>query len=215
MTQPEGRVQWLTDLVRLEILLWDQVDARLKYEHDLPLAFFETLYMISRSAGTSLRIGDLAQRLGITVGGTSKLADRIQAAGLIRRGPDPADRRASRVTLTAAGRKKLAAAVQSYDADLAATLDAVLSETEQRLMHELVTRLLAAAKDNRCDEPSGTPQAPRTGTPKMRPTPDGAAAATTRRPDRRAARYPNQDPRRGGTAAKVSPVAGRAPTARI
>jgi hypothetical protein len=32
-------------------------------------------------------------------------------------------------------------------------------------MHELVTRLLAAAKDNRCDEPPGTPQAPRTGTP--------------------------------------------------
>jgi DNA-binding MarR family transcriptional regulator len=181
MTQPEGRVQWLTDLIRLEILLWDQIDARLKHEHGLPLAFFETLYMISRSNGTSLRIGDLAQRLRITVGGTSKLADRIQTAGLIRREPDLADRRASRVTLTAAGRHKLAAAVQTYNADLAATLDAVLSETEQRLMHELVTRLLAATKDDPSDEPPRT----RTGMPKTRPAPDGvplAEAATTSRP---------------------------------
>jgi DNA-binding MarR family transcriptional regulator len=181
MTQPDGRVQWLTDLIRLEILLWDQIDARLKHDHDLPLAFFETLYMISRTAGTSLRIGDLAQRLRITVGGTSKLADRIEAAGLIRREPDPADRRASRVTLTPAGRHKLAKAVQTYDADLAATLDAVLSESEQRLMHELVTRLLAAAKEKPCDEPPG----PRTGTLKTRPAPDGAPlaeATTTSRP---------------------------------
>jgi hypothetical protein len=42
MTQPGGRVQWLTDLIRLEIALWDQIDARLKNDHDLPLAFFES-----------------------------------------------------------------------------------------------------------------------------------------------------------------------------
>ena len=173
MTQPDGRVQWLTDLVRLEILLWDRIDARLKHEHALPLAFFETLYMISRSAGTSLRIGDLAQRLRITVGGTSKLADRIQTAGLIRREPDLADRRASRVTLTRAGRHKLAAAVQTYDADLAATLDAALSDTEQQLMHELVTRLLAATQDSPSDGSYGT----RTGTPRTHRAPDGAPSA--------------------------------------
>jgi DNA-binding MarR family transcriptional regulator len=154
MTQPGSRVEWLTDLVRLEIVLWDQIDGRLKQDHDLPLAFFETLYMISRSAGMSLRIGDLAQRLRITVGGTSKLADRIQAAGLIRREPDPADRRASRVTLTPAGRHKLATAIRTYDADLTATLDAVLSDTEQRLMHDLVTRLLAAAGEDPFEEPT-------------------------------------------------------------
>ncbi len=46
---------------------------RLKKEHELPLAFFEPLYFIERSHGGSLRVGDLARALRITVGATSKL----------------------------------------------------------------------------------------------------------------------------------------------
>lgn len=137
-------VQWLSDLIRLEIALWERIDARLREKHDLPLSFFESLYFISRSRDNGHRIGDLAQALGVTVGGTSKLADRIEHAGLIRREPDPDDRRASRVALTPNGRRKLAAAVKTYEAELASVLDAVLSRTEQKHLHQLVARLLAA-----------------------------------------------------------------------
>src|SRR5258705_11321268 len=100
-------VAWATDLVRLEIALWDRVDARLRESHELPLAFFESLLFISRARRGSMRVGDLARALRITVGGTSKLVDRIAGAGLIAREPDPDDRRASRVALTVAGNRKL------------------------------------------------------------------------------------------------------------
>ena len=143
MRQPEHRVQWLTDLIRLEIALCDRVDARLRERHDLPLSHFETLYLLYRGPGTGLRVGDLARRLRVTVGGTSKLVDRIEAAGLIRRIADPADRRASRIVLTPAGRRALSAAVDSYSTDLAATLDSALTGAEQKQLHELVIRLLA------------------------------------------------------------------------
>jgi DNA-binding MarR family transcriptional regulator len=63
-----------------------------------------------------MRAGDLARALRVTVGGTSKLVDRIERAGLIARQPDPDDRRASRVALTAAGKRKLAAALKTYEA---------------------------------------------------------------------------------------------------
>jgi DNA-binding MarR family transcriptional regulator len=139
-----GGVQWLSDLIRLEIVLWERVDARLREKHDLPLAFFESLDIVGHSPDGALRIGDLAQALRITVGGASKLADRIERAGLIRREPDPDDRRASRVALTESGRRTLAAAVETYEAELARILDAELSETEQRTMHDLVTRVLTA-----------------------------------------------------------------------
>jgi hypothetical protein len=43
---PPSRIQWLSDLIRLEIALWDRINTRLKKEHDLPLAFFESLYFI-------------------------------------------------------------------------------------------------------------------------------------------------------------------------
>src|SRR5438067_13582082 len=114
-----SRIQWLTDLVRLEITLWERIDRRLREAHGLPLAFFEALYFIARTRDGSLRVGDLARALRVTVGGTSKLADRIEAAGLLRRAPDAENRRASRLVLTPAGRLTLAAASQTYEAELA------------------------------------------------------------------------------------------------
>src|SRR3954452_20953188 len=100
-------VAWATELIRLEIVLWERVDARLRESHELPLAFFESLLFISRAPQGSMRVGDLARALRVTVGGTSKLVDRIDRAGLIAREPDPDDRRASRVALTTAGKRKL------------------------------------------------------------------------------------------------------------
>jgi len=137
-------VAWATDLVRLEIALWDRVDARLRGAHELPLAFFESLLFISRVPQGSMRVGDLARALRVTVGGTSKLVDRIERAGLIAREADPDDRRASRVALTTAGRRKLTAAVKTYEAEVAAIVGGVLSREEQRRMSDYVSRLLAA-----------------------------------------------------------------------
>lgn len=144
---PPSRIQWLSDLIRLEIALWDRIDARLRREHDLPLAFFESLYFIERSRDGSLRVGDLARALRITVGGTSKVVDRIERAGLIRREPDGEDRRACRVVLTDFGKRKLAGASQAYEAELAVVLDTALSVDEQHHLHDLVTTLLGATRD--------------------------------------------------------------------
>ena len=141
------RFQWLRDLVGLEIVLWDRMNTRLKEEHHLSLAFFESLYVIGGSSDGSLRIGDLARALRITVGATSKLVDRIDAAGLIRRELDADDRRASRVALTDAGRQRLADASTTYTAELAAVLDATLAVDEQQQLHTLVKRLLAAVEN--------------------------------------------------------------------
>src|SRR3954454_10080828 len=115
-------VAWATDLVRLEIALWDRVDARLRESHELPLAFFESLLFISRARRGSMRVGDLARALRVTVGETSKLVARIERAGLIAREPDPDDRRASRVALTTVGKRRLTAAVKTYEAEVTSLL---------------------------------------------------------------------------------------------
>ena len=144
-----SRIRWLTDLIRLEIALWERIDGRLREEHGLPLAFFEALFQIAQTPDGSLRVGALARALRVTVGGTSKLVDRIEAAGLIRRELAADDRRASRLVLTEAGQLKLAAASQTYEAEMATVLEAALSSDEQHLLHGLVTRLLAAADADR------------------------------------------------------------------
>src|SRR3954463_14997938 len=142
-SRPSG-VEWTSELIRLEIALWDRVNARLQQSHELPLAFFEPLHLIPREPAGSTRVGDLARGLRITVGGTSKLVDRLEEAGLIEREPDPDDRRASRLVLTTAGKRKLNAAVKSYEAEVAAILAGVLSPAEQRQMSRYASRLLTA-----------------------------------------------------------------------
>jgi DNA-binding MarR family transcriptional regulator len=133
----------LTDLVRLEIALWNRVEVRLRVEHGLGLASFEALHFVGSSAD-GMRVGDLARALRVTVGGTSKLVDRVEAAGLLRREAAPKDRRASRLVLTEAGERVLGVATRTYEAEMAAALDPALSQEEQRLAHDLVARLLAA-----------------------------------------------------------------------
>ena len=47
----------------------------------------------------------LADKLGMTRGAISKLADRLEAKAFLTRSPDPGDRRSHRLELTAKGRK--------------------------------------------------------------------------------------------------------------
>ena len=130
-------IEWMSDLIDLEIVLWNRINARLKEDQDLSLAFFESLYFTGRSPGGGVRVGDLARALRITVGATSKLVDRIEAAGLIRRELDSNDRRASRVALTDASMQMLADASAAYAAEMTSVLDAKLSVDEQQHMHTL------------------------------------------------------------------------------
>jgi len=139
---PASRIEWLSDLVRLEITLWNRIDGRLREEYGLSLAFFWPLYVVAHSHEGSLRVGAVADALGLTVGGTSKIVDRIVNAGLFRRESDPDDRRASRVALTDAGKRKLEAASETYEAEMATVLNAALSPDQQHCMHSLVERLL-------------------------------------------------------------------------
>ena len=141
----DGGVRWLSDLIRLEIALWGRVDARLRIEHDLPLVYFETLWFLAHSAG-GLRVGELSSLLRITQGGTSKLAERIAGAGLIRRKPDPDDGRASLLFLTAKGKRVERTAEVTYEAELAAALS-ILEPRDRQAMHRLVTRVLEALPD--------------------------------------------------------------------
>jgi DNA-binding MarR family transcriptional regulator len=114
-----------SDLVRLETELWDLVDRRLRNDHDLPLSWFEPMQVMDRVV--DCRVVDIAEALSITVGGVSKLVDRIEHAGWCGRAPNPNDARSSVVTLSAAGGRVLEAAQVSFGDELAARLGAAVS----------------------------------------------------------------------------------------
>lgn len=145
-TVSQGLAGLFSDLVRLETELWDLVDGRLRRDHDLALSWFEPMQVIDRVS--DCRVVDIASALSITVGGTSKLVDRIEAAGWCARAANPHDARSSVLALTPAGRRLLAAAQASFETELQTRLaDAMLTEqldafasTVRRLLHHVGQR---------------------------------------------------------------------------
>lgn len=114
-----------SELIRFETELWNAVDTRLRSEHHLPLAWFEPMQVMSKYA--TCRVFDIKEELSITVGGTSKLVDRIEAAGLCRRRANPDDRRSQIIELTPAGRRLLAKATKSFEDELQTRLESVVT----------------------------------------------------------------------------------------
>ncbi len=109
-----------SDLVRLETEVWDLVDRRLRRDHDLPLSWFEPMQVIDQVP--NCRVADIAEMLSITVGGVSKLVDRIERAGWCGRAPNPEDARSSVLSLTRDGRRRIDAARGSFEDELEAWL---------------------------------------------------------------------------------------------
>jgi MarR family transcriptional regulator, organic hydroperoxide resistance regulator len=139
-TDPGLRVLF-SELVRLETELWDAVEGRLRSEHGITLPFFEFMQIIARRP--NCRVQDIAAELSITVGGTSKIVDRLEAAGYCSRHANPSDRRSSILALTPAGKRLLPRITATVDDVLAVRLGSELSGKSLAELVGTLTRLRA------------------------------------------------------------------------
>ena len=130
------------DLIRFESELWSAIDERLLADVGLPLSWFEPMTVIDQNE--VCRVNDIAEALSITVGGTSKLVDRLETAGLCVRRPNPDDRRSSMISLTPFGKQRLADAAVVFDNELARWF--ALSDSTLDRFHAVLRRLRADAR---------------------------------------------------------------------
>ncbi|MEV6277770.1 MarR family transcriptional regulator [Nocardia sp. NPDC051832] len=72
------------------------------------------LLRLSRSPEQRLRMTDLAMQTSLSTSGVTRLVDRLERAGLLRRELDPGDRRSSYAVLTAAGEDRVATVLPAY-----------------------------------------------------------------------------------------------------
>ncbi|RWZ51189.1 MarR family transcriptional regulator [Labedella phragmitis] len=83
------------------------------------------------------RVQDVADGSGMTVGAASKIVDRLERAGFVRRLPHPTDRRSSLLEMTAEGRAALKAGMRAARAELGRRTDTLspdeLAETTKNL----------------------------------------------------------------------------------
>ncbi len=71
-----------------------------------PLTWLDVLAQLYDASGTGLRMQELEERSLFTRSGLTRLVDRIETAGLVRREAVPGDRRGVRVVLTPEGRRR-------------------------------------------------------------------------------------------------------------
>lgn len=108
---------------------------------------FDVLATLRRSGEPyTLAPKQLAASMMLTSGGMTGRLDRLERAGLVRRSPDPADRRGLQVTLTPAGRQLVEEAAEAGLTVQRRLLDALPPEDQDRLA-DLLRTLLGAITD--------------------------------------------------------------------
>lgn len=132
------------ELVSFEIELWSGIDARLRTEFELPLTSFEVLQLLLERPGQ--RVQDIADEFSITVGGTSKVIDRLETTGLCVRRANPHDRRSSIVELTPAGRTLTTKAMKVFEQELESRIGSVMSDRSVRQVTSILGQLRAAGR---------------------------------------------------------------------
>ena len=83
------------------------LEADMMEQHDLPTSWFDVLGRLNQAPEKRLRMHELEESVIFTRSGITRLADRIEEAGLIRRERSPEDRRGVYLVITEAGIAKI------------------------------------------------------------------------------------------------------------
>jgi DNA-binding MarR family transcriptional regulator len=84
----------------------------------LPFPVFELLLRLARSPQDRLRLTTLATELTVTTGGITRLVDRAELQGLVRREPCADDARGYHAVITSEGKRRLREAIPAHLEDV-------------------------------------------------------------------------------------------------
>jgi DNA-binding MarR family transcriptional regulator len=135
---------WMS-LVRTHTRFWERLEAQMLRDHGLTMARYDVLAQLD-NAGGRLGLSELAAAIALSPSGLSKLLDRMDASGLIRREPDPDDARAAFATITPAGSTLVATARTGHHELLRSTFGAALTDRDVADLARIMGRLDASIR---------------------------------------------------------------------
>jgi DNA-binding MarR family transcriptional regulator len=137
---PETTAAW-TRLVRVQQAVLAAVEKDLKKAGYPPLAWYDALLELARAQNGALRPVELEGKMLLPQYSTSRLVDRLAAAGLVERKECPVDGRGQFVAITAAGRALQKRMWETYAAAIERHVGRKLSNKDAASLCDLLGRL--------------------------------------------------------------------------
>ncbi len=140
---PSGdeRVKLFGLLQEVNARLARSLSATLEQGCAMPLAWFEVLVRLRQSSEGRLKMNQVADAIVHSTGGTTRLIDRLEEAGLVERQLCPSDRRAIHVAITDEGQARLDQAFAVHLEFLDRTLCERLDAEERERLGDLLAKL--------------------------------------------------------------------------
>ena len=141
-----ARDAWALFLAAHRVLV-ERIEGALAAAGQPPLAWYDVLWALERAEDQRLRMGDIAARVVLSNSNVTRLADRLAAAGLVRRVSDGDDRRTVWCVLTRQGAARRRAMWPVYARAIDAWWGAHLGAGEATAIAAGLARVLHAARD--------------------------------------------------------------------
>ena len=142
----ETRLAAWWKLVAAHALLMRRVGCDLAAATVLSVDSYNVLRLLYEAPGHRLRLSKLAVAVFLTRSGVTRLADRLEKEGLLRRDEHIQDRRGSCAVLTAQGWNELKRARAVFARTVAEHFGTHLSDREAETLNTVLSRILMAEK---------------------------------------------------------------------
>jgi DNA-binding MarR family transcriptional regulator len=117
------------------------IERDLAADDFIPLTWYDVLVPLSEAPGGRLRLHELADRVVLSRSGLTRLVDRLERAGLLRREPCLTDRRGAYAVLTEEGKATLRQTWPTYARGIEQHFARHLSAAEADLIASALERV--------------------------------------------------------------------------
>jgi len=98
------KMAFIVNLWTINTIISKKIDACLGAIHGIGFTEYMVLFHLNKAHNKTMRRIDLAQNLGLTASGVTRLVSPMEKIGLVKKDANPRDARVSLVKLTAAGK---------------------------------------------------------------------------------------------------------------
>lgn len=137
------------EFLGLHATLVEAIEKELAAAEALPLGWYDVLIALYETPGRRLRMHELAAAILLSPSGLTRLVDRLERAGLLRREPCSDDRRCQHAVLTEAGLAQLRRTWPVYAAAIARHWGSHLGDDETAILRGVLARLREPARQER------------------------------------------------------------------